>query len=90
MKGHVKIRKTMLYLYQVFSPLIANYNMGATSSLIDNVPLTAALLKANISLSVSEWMLLTYTLGVGDSLLVIGSAAGIVNMSNVKGLSFAR
>lgn len=90
MLEHIEALHSLLYLYQVFPPLIANYIMGATSALIDNVPLTAALLKANISMSVSEWMLLTYAVGVGGSLLIIGSAAGIVTMSKVKGLSFAR
>jgi Na+/H+ antiporter NhaD/arsenite permease-like protein len=41
-------------------------------------------------MTVSEWMLLTYAVGVGGSLLIIGSAAGIVAMSKVQGLSFAR
>ena len=90
MLEHIEALHSLLYLYQVFPPLIANYVMGATSALIDNVPLTAALLKANIGMSVSEWMLLTYAVGVGGSLLIIGSAAGIVTMSKVKGLSFAR
>lgn len=90
MLEHIEALHSLLYLYQVFPPLIANYIMGATSALIDNVPLTAALLKANIGMSVSEWMLLTYAVGVGGSLLIIGSAAGIVTMSKVKGLSFAR
>ncbi|WP_296045055.1 sodium:proton antiporter NhaD [uncultured Alteromonas sp.] len=90
MLEHIEALHSLLYLYQVFPPLVANYVMGATSALIDNVPLTAALLKANIGMSVSEWMLLTYAVGVGGSLLIIGSAAGIVTMSKVKGLSFAR
>lgn len=90
MLEHIEALHSLLYLYEMFPPLVANYIMGATSALIDNVPLTAALLKANIGMSVSEWMLLTYAVGVGGSLLVIGSAAGIVTMSKVKGLSFAR
>ncbi|GGF62418.1 sodium:proton antiporter NhaD [Alteromonas lipolytica] len=90
MLEHIEALHSLLFLYEMFPPLVANYIMGATSALIDNVPLTAALLKANIGMSVSEWMLLTYAVGVGGSLLVIGSAAGIVTMSKVKGLSFAR
>jgi Na+/H+ antiporter NhaD/arsenite permease-like protein len=37
-----------------------------------------------------SWLGLTYAVGVGVSLLVIGSAAGIVTMSKVPRLSFAR
>ena len=40
-------------------------------------------------MSPGEWMGLTYAVGVGGSLLVIGSAAGIVAMSKIPGLTFA-
>ena len=90
MLEHIEALHSLLYLYEMFPPTVANYIMGALSALIDNVPLTAALLKANITMTVSEWMLLTYAVGVGGSLLIIGSAAGIVAMSKVQGLSFAR
>ncbi|MAA64103.1 MAG: sodium:proton antiporter [Alteromonadaceae bacterium] len=75
-------------VYDVLPPLVANYLMGIFSAVIDNVPLTAALLKAGITMSPGEWMGLTYAVGVGGSLLVIGSAAGIVAMSKIGGLSF--
>lgn len=75
-------------VYDVLPPLVANYLMGIFSAVIDNVPLTAALLKAGITMSPGEWMGLTYAVGVGGSLLVIGSAAGIVAMSKIDGLTF--
>ncbi|MFS1701601.1 sodium:proton antiporter NhaD [Alteromonas sp. AMM-1] len=90
MLEHIGALHSLVYLYEMFPPSVANFIMGAVSALIDNVPLTAALLKADITMTVSEWMLLTYAVGVGGSLLVIGSAAGIVAMSKVQGLSFAR
>ena len=74
--------------YTHLSPTIANYSAGLFSALIDNVPLTAALLKASPNLETSEWLGLTYAVGVGGSLLAIGSAAGIIAMSKVKGLTF--
>src|SRR5690606_30889679 len=74
--------------YAQFSPNVANYSAGVFSALIDNVPLTAALLKASPTLVTSEWLGLTYAVGVGGSLLAIGSAAGIIAMSKVKGLTF--
>ena len=58
------------------------------SSMIDNVPLTAALLKADVTMTLQEWMALTYAVGVGGSLLIIGSAAGIVAMSKIDELTF--
>ncbi len=75
-------------LYDVMPTLGANFLMGLLSALIDNVPLTAALLKSDLEMSTAEWMGLTYAVGVGGSLLIIGSAAGIVAMSKVPGLTF--
>jgi Na+/H+ antiporter NhaD/arsenite permease-like protein len=74
--------------YVQVEPAYANYIMGLFSALIDNVPLTAALLKSNPELLTAEWLALTYGVGVGGSLLAIGSAAGIIAMSKVKGLTF--
>lgn len=75
-------------IYQLLPTSLANYLMGISSSLIDNVPLTAAVLKADIQMLPSEWLAVTYAMGVGGSLLIIGSAAGIIAMSKVKELSF--
>ncbi|WP_337878752.1 sodium:proton antiporter NhaD [Rheinheimera sp.] len=75
-------------LYQYLDPTQANYLMGMTSALIDNVPLTAALLKSGVEMSPAQWLMLTYATGVGGSILIIGSAAGIIAMSKVKELTF--
>lgn len=74
--------------YFSMNPDISNALMGVLSSLLDNVPLTAALLKAEPVLSSKQWLSLVYAVGVGGSILVIGSAAGIVSMSKVKELTF--
>ena len=79
---------SLVAIYDVLPPVYANYLMGIFSAVIDNVPLTAALLKSGIDMSPAEWMGLTYAVGVGGSLLVIGSAAGIVAMSKIQGLTF--
>ncbi|WP_144395033.1 sodium:proton antiporter NhaD [Pleionea sediminis] len=75
-------------LYQHIPALGANYVIGLLSAMFDNVPLTAALLKSGVAMSLSEWLVLTYSVGVGGALLVIGSAAGVVAMSKVEGLTF--
>ncbi|MDN4502941.1 sodium:proton antiporter NhaD [Alteromonadaceae bacterium BrNp21-10] len=80
----------LVTLYQYLPPLYSNYILGVASAAIDNVPLTAAVLKTNIDMSLASWLGLTYAVGVGGSLLVIGSAAGIVAMNKVHGLSFMR
>lgn len=80
--------KNFTSLYESLPPVQANFLMGLSSALIDNVPLTAALLKADLVMSNGEWLLLAYAVGVGGSLLVIGSAAGIIAMSKIKELTF--
>lgn len=76
------------HLYEVLAPEYANYVMGILSAAVDNVPLTAALLKADIVMDTSQWLAFTYATGVGGSMLIIGSAAGIIAMSKIKALTF--
>lgn len=85
----VQLLDSIAQIYTMTSPLIANFIMGVMSALIDNVPLTAAILKSGVDMSKADWLMLTYSVGVGGSLLVIGSAAGIVAMAKVKALTFA-
>ena len=75
-------------LYEVLAPEYANYLMGILSAAVDNVPLTAALLKADIVIDPRQWLAFTYATGVGGSMLIIGSAAGIIAMSKIKELTF--
>lgn len=75
-------------IYQLLPITVANFAMGVFSAFVDNVPLTAALLKSGVEMSKAEWLSLTYSVGVGGSLLAIGSAAGIVAMSKVDILNF--
>jgi Na+/H+ antiporter NhaD/arsenite permease-like protein len=88
MLKEIEVLDSIVRIYEVLPPIVANYLMGILSAAIDNVPLTAALLKAGITMTEVEWLGLTYAVGVGGSLLVIGSAAGIVAMSKVDGLTF--
>ncbi|MCG7564131.1 MULTISPECIES: sodium:proton antiporter NhaD [Pseudoalteromonas] len=75
-------------LYEFIDPQYASYLVGLMSAAVDNVPLTAALLKADIVMSPQQWLTFTYATGVGGSMLIIGSAAGIIAMSKVKALTF--
>ncbi|MQX52486.1 sodium:proton antiporter NhaD [Alcanivorax sediminis] len=75
-------------LYEVMPPVAANFVVGMASALFDNVPLTAALLNSGIEMSLAEWLSLTYSVGVGGALLVIGSAAGVIAMSKIDALTF--
>ena len=88
MLKEVGVLNVLANLYANFDPSFSSYFAGIGSALIDNVPLTAALLKAHPELSTPEWLALTYAVGVGGSLLVIGSAAGIIAMSKIKEITF--
>ena len=60
MLKEIGVLNHFLGLYQVLPPAAANYFMGILSAGIDNVPLTAALLKSGITMSTGEWLSLTF------------------------------
>ena len=62
--------------------------MGIFSAIVDNIPLTAAALDILQTTDPRIWVLLALCVGTGGSMLVIGSAAGVVAMGMVKDLSF--
>jgi Na+/H+ antiporter NhaD/arsenite permease-like protein len=75
-------------LYDLFVPSVANFLIGGLSSVIDNVPLTSAVLKSNLEMPLTDWLGFTYCVGVGGSLLAVGSASGVLMMSKIEGLGF--
>lgn len=88
MLKEIGVLATLGDIYGLMPATLANYSVGLMSALVDNVPLTAAILKADLAIPTAEWLALTYAVGVGGATLVIGSAAGIVAMSKFKGLTF--
>ncbi|MBR1596498.1 MAG: sodium:proton antiporter NhaD [Phocaeicola sp.] len=65
--------------------------IGVLSSIVDNVPLVAGCMKMYPIAAVGDfavdgifWQLLAYCAGVGGSMLIIGSAAGVVVMGIEK------
>jgi len=67
-----------------------NSALGVLSAIVDNIPLTAAAITILKTTDPAIWSLLALTVGTGGSLLVIGSAAGVVAMGRVKDLTFFR
>ena len=59
------------HLYELMPAQYANYLMGILSAAVDNVPLTAALLKAEIVMSPQQWLSFTYATGVGGPCLLL-------------------
>ncbi|MDD1620179.1 MAG: sodium:proton antiporter NhaD [Methylococcaceae bacterium] len=72
-------------LYGQLSPTLANILIGLSSAFVDNGTLMFAVLTMHPDIPQGQWLLLTLTLGVGGSLLAIGSAPGIGLMGQAKG-----
>lgn len=72
-------------LYGQFSPTLANILIGLSSAFVDNGTLMFAVLTMHPEIPQGQWLLLTLTLGVGGSLLAIGSAPGIGLLGQAKG-----
>jgi Na+/H+ antiporter NhaD/arsenite permease-like protein len=72
-------------LYGQLSPSLANILIGLSSAFVDNGTLMFAILTMHPDITQGQWLLLTLTLGVGGSLLAIGSAPGIGLLGQAKG-----
>src|SRR3989339_789823 len=68
--------------------ITGNVLLGAFSAIVDNIPLTAAALDILNTADPLIWVLLALSVGTGGSMLVIGSAAGVVAMGMVKEMTF--
>lgn len=73
-------------LYDVIGNTAANIGVGFVSAIIDNVPVMAAILKADPQMGPDQWMLVTLTAGIGGSLISFGSAAGVGVMGRMRGV----
>lgn len=74
------------------NPYIVTAVIGFFSAVVDNVPLVASCMGMyDIAFYVQDstfWLLLAYCAGIGGSMLIIGSAAGVVVMG-LQNISFA-
>ncbi len=72
--------------YADHGPLVANVLVGIASAVVDNIPIMFAVLSMDPEMSHGHWLLVTFTAGVGGSLLSIGSAAGVALMGQARGV----
>lgn len=72
-------------LYDGIGATASNVLLGVLSALVDNIPLMFAVLSMHPEMSMGQWQLVTLTVGVGGSLLSIGSAAGVAVMGQARG-----
>ena len=76
----------IVYDPNVLGPTWSNIGVGFLSAIVDNVPVMSAILKANPTMGLDQWMLVTLTAGVGGSLISFGSAAGVGVMGKLHGI----
>jgi Na+/H+ antiporter NhaD/arsenite permease-like protein len=77
------------FLFGQMNPSVANILIGLSSAFVDNGTLMFAVLSMHPPIQAGHWLLLTLTLGVGGSLLAIGSAPGVGMLGQIKEYSFS-
>jgi len=73
------------FLYVGLGSTTANILVGLFSAVVDNIPLTFAVITMNPPMNEGQWLLVTLAAGIGGSLLSIGSAAGVALMGIGRG-----
>ncbi len=73
------------FLYTSLGPTAANILVGFLSAVVDNIPLMFAVLHMEPAMDVYQWQLVTFTAGVGGSMLAVGSAAGVAMLGQARG-----
>ncbi len=86
--NHVGWLSYISQLFEVMNPTAVNVVLGVASGVMDNVPVEAAALMSNPQLGLEQWALNALMVGIGGSLTVVGSAAGVMAMSLDKTYSF--
>lgn len=81
--GYLALTSEIMYLQ--WGATEANISVGLLSAVVDNIPVMFAVLTMNPDMSLGQWLLVTFTAGVGGSLLSIGSAAGVALMGQARG-----
>nr|WP_298141929.1 sodium:proton antiporter NhaD [uncultured Pseudomonas sp.] len=86
--NHVGWLSYISRLFELLDPSLVNVILGVISGVMDNVPVEAAALLSNPTLGADQWALNALMVGIGGSLTVVGSAAGVMAMSLDKSYSF--
>lgn len=77
---------SVVYDPSILDPTFSNIVVGFLSAIVDNIPVMSAVLKANPTMDLSQWMLVTLTAGIGGSMISFGSAAGVGVMGKMRGI----
>lgn len=73
------------WMYVDLGTTLANSLVGVLSAIVDNIPVMVAVLQMEPTMDKLQWLLVTFTAGVGGSMLSIGSAAGVALMGQAHG-----
>ncbi len=87
--NHVGWLQFLAHLFDILPPTMANVLIGLASSAVDNNLVEAAALMSNPALDHNQWALNAMMIGIGGSLTVVGSAAGVMAMSIDKSYTFS-
>ena len=68
------------YSYGMLGDTTSNILVGIVSAVVDNIPVMFAVLQMGPEMGLDQWLLVTFSAGVGGSLLSVGSAAGVAVM----------
>jgi len=78
-----------IFADQSFNSIVfGNAFLGAISGIFDNIPLAAVALEVLTTDVTQLWVLLAVTVGTGGSLMLVGSASGVIAAGMVKDLTF--
>lgn len=86
--SHVGWLTYIAWLFEHIPATAVNVIIGLLSSFIDNNMVEAAALMSKPHLEMDQWALNTLMVGIGGSLTVVGSAAGVMAMSMEKTYTF--
>jgi len=86
--NHVGWLSYISWLFENTSPTFVNMVLGIASGIMDNVPVEAAALMSSPQMGQDQWALNAMMVGIGGSLTVVGSAAGVMAMSLEKTYTF--
>ena len=81
--GYLEIASTKMY--GQCGPTTTNVFLGATSAIVDNIPVMFSILSMQPEMPHFQWLLVTLTCGIVGSMLSVGSAAGVALMGTAKG-----
>lgn len=82
--GYLAELSTVMYGH--LGATASNVLVGLLSAFVDNIPVMFAILSMHPDMSQWQWLLVTYTAGIGGSMLAIGSAAGVAMMGQARGV----